>query len=206
MGSGNAPVGQLGTTNRRGCRFRSYSQNLRRPASNISRPTCLETKPGAPLPSISAAAVRGSYVLVATHKSTRGGIRSRWASSGFGIGVACATPTSPNASKSVEIDARIGRPGGTQRWSQNSTGLFGILVFRRFSRIFGIGAESPTLSAIGGRRERRTRVSCAAVASCSAISRCASQFQEHLLRPGHVGRYELFRTPGGAVKHCVCLG
>lgn len=145
MGSGNAPVGQLGTTNRRGCRFRSYSQNLRRPASNISRPTCLETKLGAPVPSISAAAVRGSYVLVATHKSSRGGIRSRWASSDFGMGVACATPTSPNASKSVEIDARIGRSGGTQRWSQNSTGLFGILVFGGF-RAFSASGERVPLS------------------------------------------------------------
>jgi hypothetical protein len=54
---------------------------------------------------------------------------------------------SRNASESVESDGRIGRLGGTQRWSQNSTGLFGILVYRRFSRNHSMGEGSPTFSA-----------------------------------------------------------
>lgn len=59
-----------------------------------------------------------------------------------------------DAPKSAEINARIRRPGGTQRCSQNSTGFFGILVLRRFSRICGIGEESPTLSATNSQQRK----------------------------------------------------
>lgn len=36
----------------------------------------------------------------------------------------CSKTATSNASKSTEIEGRIGRPGGTQRWSQNSAGRY----------------------------------------------------------------------------------